>query len=109
VCGEVVEEREVNESDALSKGCEDEDVEDREANVSDALSTGREDDEGREVRESAALSEGFDFEDGRKDEEERDVSESATLNEGRGTRDDFLRAVEESCEGSGASVDFSCI
>ncbi len=65
-CGEVAEEREVSESDALSEGREDE--EDREANESAALSKGC-GNEKREVRESAASSEGF--KDGCKDEKER--------------------------------------
>jgi hypothetical protein len=105
---EVVEEREASESDALSKGREDE--EEREANESAALSKGRGDEE-REARESAASSEGF--KDGREDEEEREVSESATLNEGRETRDDFLVLAKEAestglCGGTRARVDFPC-
>src|SRR5258708_21413861 len=89
-CGEVAEKREVSESDTLSEDCEDE--EDREVNESAALSKGHRNNE-REVRESAALSEGF--KNGCEDEKEREVSESATLNEGCGTRDDFLDAVKE--------------
>lgn len=88
------------------------------ASESDALSGGREDEEDREVNESAALSKGRE-DDGREDEEGREASESANLNEGRGTRDDFLEAVEveeadasESaslCGGNGARcVDFPC-
>ena len=79
-CGEVIEEREMTESAALSEGCKDE--KDREANESAALSEGCEDEE-REARESAALSEGF--EDGHKDKKEREVSNSATFNEGHKT------------------------
>jgi hypothetical protein len=80
----------LNESAALSGGreqCEDE--EDKEVNESAALSKGR-DEEEREARESAVLSESF--EDGRKDEEDSGAarSDSATLYEGRGTRHDFL-------------------
>ncbi len=108
-CGEVAEERGASESDTLSGGHEDE--EDREANESAALSKGRGDEE-REVRESAALSEGF--KDGHEDEEEREASESTTLNEGCGTQDDFLEAVKEAesaglCRGTRAHVEFPCV
>lgn len=103
------EEREANESAALSGGRDDE--EEREANESAALSGGR--DEERGAREAAASGEGF--EDGRchEDEEERDASESATLNEGRGTRLDFLETAEKADAGEsaglcGARVDFPC-